>query len=411
MVDPTAFSRARLAKPDASLAAGVIQAYGVGKQYGEQDAARDLSDNAVQAWQSGDKENFRNALGQLATVDNDAANGLGKTLGTLDRTNFVEAAYHVYNAANSSDPKAVNVSLQRGIDTLGVQPDHPFAQGLKDVLVLPPGKEKDAKVLAAFNYANQLGAYGQSGSKDALAQQKLAVQRGNLMTRLKELELAKTKEERIATRQKFIDDFGEVPENFYRDPKDPRKLKSKPGSVTHEKRQGEKFKRIQLYNTNIVKGDRLSKQINQVVEDTSMWTSGTLGNFLKYIPGLPAADLQSIVGTISANIGFDRLQEMRLQSPTGGALGQVAVQELEALQASIANLEQSQSPTQLKSNLQLVNTHYSRFLDTAKKAREELRGLDPDDLYSAATARLLSEDPLENTDLEGKSAQELRDLF
>lgn len=80
------------------------------------------------------------------------------------------------------------------------------------------------------------------------------------------------------------------------------------------------------------------------------------------IPGTDAYNLANTLDTIKANIGFDRLQEMRAASPTGGALGQVAVKELEFLQAVRGSLNQNQSPAQLKKNLGQVRKHYERFV-------------------------------------------------
>jgi hypothetical protein len=72
--------------------------------------------------------------------------------------------------------------------------------------------------------------------------------------------------------------------------------------------------------------------------------------------------------TIKANLGFDRLQQMRDASPTGGALGQVAVQELIALQSTIASLDQDQSPAQLKQALDKIETSYAKWRDTVRQA-------------------------------------------
>ena len=64
------------------------------------------------------------------------------------------------------------------------------------------------------------------------------------------------------------------------------------------------------------------------------------------------------VETVSATIGFDRLQRMRNESPTGGALGQVAVKELDFLQATQGSLSQLQSGPQLLDNLQRLGEQY-----------------------------------------------------
>lgn len=79
------------------------------------------------------------------------------------------------------------------------------------------------------------------------------------------------------------------------------------------------------------------------------------------IPGTTASDNAELIKTITANIGFDRLQRMRDESPTGGALGQVAVQELESLQKTIASLAIRQSKDQFLQNLKRVEDQYERI--------------------------------------------------
>ena len=63
-----------------------------------------------------------------------------------------------------------------------------------------------------------------------------------------------------------------------------------------------------------------------------------------------------------------RLQQMRDNSPTGGALGAVAVQELTALQSTVASLDQLQSPSQLGKALEKIEGHYTRWLDVMKQS-------------------------------------------
>lgn len=95
-----------------------------------------------------------------------------------------------------------------------------------------------------------------------------------------------------------------------------------------------------------------------IIDSSDLPTTGYAGNILSNIGGTGAHDLQQVLQGIKANIGFDRLQVMRDNSPTGGALGQVAVQELEALQATYGSVLQSQSTEQLKYNLDRLNNVY-----------------------------------------------------
>lgn len=103
-----------------------------------------------------------------------------------------------------------------------------------------------------------------------------------------------------------------------------------------------------------VKADNVIAEIDRVLPSVGVTTAGPLGATLSGIPGTPARDVRALVDTIKANIGFQELSEMRANSPTGGALGNVTERELAFLQSVISNLEQAQSPDQLKQNLQNV---------------------------------------------------------
>jgi hypothetical protein len=96
------------------------------------------------------------------------------------------------------------------------------------------------------------------------------------------------------------------------------------------------------------------------IEKLPIWTTGIGGTIMREVPGSSAKNVDSLLTTIKANIGFDRLQQMREASPTGGALGQVAVQELQALQSVLGSIEQSQDPKQLSFNLRRL---YNMYLD------------------------------------------------
>ena len=91
-------------------------------------------------------------------------------------------------------------------------------------------------------------------------------------------------------------------------------------------------------------------------------TTGVVGKGAAFVPGTDAYDLQQRLLTLKANLGFDRLQQMRDASPTGGALGQVAVQELQALQATVGSLELGQSKAELQKNLNKIENHYSNWI-------------------------------------------------
>jgi hypothetical protein len=112
-----------------------------------------------------------------------------------------------------------------------------------------------------------------------------------------------------------------------------------------------------------------SKVINDVQTAAGLvtgMTTGLVGKGRSFVPGNTAYDLQQQLLTLKANLGFDRLQQMRDASPTGGALGQVAVQELEALQATVGSLEVGQSKAELQKNLNKIENHYSNWIRTTQ---------------------------------------------
>lgn len=98
---------------------------------------------------------------------------------------------------------------------------------------------------------------------------------------------------------------------------------------------------------------------------------GVIGQLTGGIGQTPAYDLRKAADTVKANVGFQQLQQMREASPTGGALGQVAVQELTFLQAAISSLDTAQSPDVLAKNLQAVRTHFSNWKQTIEQDRAQ----------------------------------------
>lgn len=121
------------------------------------------------------------------------------------------------------------------------------------------------------------------------------------------------------------------------------------------------LQRLNSQTDNVVAA--IDKATGQVAWDST----GVFGQVLGAVGGTKAMDLRETAKTIKANLGFSELQAMRDASPTGGALGQVAVQELDALQATLASINPDQSEGQLRENLAKVKT----LLERQKMFREQ----------------------------------------
>ncbi|NQX95305.1 MAG: hypothetical protein HRT64_10395, partial [Erythrobacter sp.] len=71
--------------------------------------------------------------------------------------------------------------------------------------------------------------------------------------------------------------------------------------------------------------------------------------------------LKTALDPIFANLAFDRLQQMRDESPTGGAVGNVTERELELLASTVANVEQA---LDLPTFLERLDTVERKFIGT-----------------------------------------------
>lgn len=79
---------------------------------------------------------------------------------------------------------------------------------------------------------------------------------------------------------------------------------------------------------------------------------------------LPAGrDLRGDLDVIASNTAFDRLQRMRSESPTGGALGSITERELQLLQNTVAALDPGQSDAAFQRNMRTIIARYQGILD------------------------------------------------
>lgn len=100
--------------------------------------------------------------------------------------------------------------------------------------------------------------------------------------------------------------------------------------------------------------------INQIEKSNFPdWTITGFGSYLEFVRGTGANDLARTLDTVKANLGFIKLQDIRDASKTGGALGPVSDFENRLMQATVANLEASQSAAQLSRNLKYVRAVFT----------------------------------------------------
>jgi hypothetical protein len=82
--------------------------------------------------------------------------------------------------------------------------------------------------------------------------------------------------------------------------------------------------------------------------------------------------LRGDLDVIGSNAAFTRLQQMRSESPTGGALGSITERELQLLQNTVASLDPGQSDADFQRNMQTIIDRYQGILSRlpADEARD-----------------------------------------
>jgi hypothetical protein len=124
----------------------------------------------------------------------------------------------------------------------------------------------------------------------------------------------------------------------------------------------------------MAKADNVINKVDEALGKVGFWTTGLTGDLrstlVGRVTGGGAYDLDKTIDTIKSTLAFEELQAMRDASKTGGALGQVAVRELELLQSTIANLDKGQDEDVLRRNLNQVKTHYENVRSTLAKIAE-----------------------------------------
>lgn len=122
----------------------------------------------------------------------------------------------------------------------------------------------------------------------------------------------------------------------------------------------------------------VDEEVTIALNQVSPWSTG-VGSWLSIVPATDANALKYTLKTIAANIGFDKLQEIKANSPTGGALGSVTEAEHKLLQSVFGSLEQEQDPAQLKRNLLRVRKIIRESGQRRRAAFKETFGSDIDE--------------------------------
>ena len=95
------------------------------------------------------------------------------------------------------------------------------------------------------------------------------------------------------------------------------------------------------------------------IDNSPSLSTGFIGALSKAVPGTPAFQLNELLEPLRAGVAFKRLSEMRAESPTGGALGQVSEIELKLLGSVMGSFEQGMGAEALRFNLKRAQDMYA----------------------------------------------------
>ncbi len=109
-----------------------------------------------------------------------------------------------------------------------------------------------------------------------------------------------------------------------------------------------------------------------ILENDWSSVSAAISGVAKNIPLTDAKALDGFIQSALSNVGLDTLQTMRENSPTGGALGQVPIQQQKRLEQVLGSLDISQDPEIVKDNIKRVINIYK---DIAYGTPEEIQAL------------------------------------
>jgi len=131
-----------------------------------------------------------------------------------------------------------------------------------------------------------------------------------------------------------------------------------PGSPDAVTREEEAYREYMKLQTSEFNYDNVTNEIDRAIKLTDYSTAGVGGAILRELPMTSARTLNNAITMVKSNLGFDRLQQMREESKTGGALGAVTEKEIDLLQSTVQRLDQLTDPQELIRALQVVKEQY-----------------------------------------------------
>lgn len=120
--------------------------------------------------------------------------------------------------------------------------------------------------------------------------------------------------------------------------------------------------------------DSANTALSRARQLVSGWSTGTAAQVGGIFTRQARADLAGQVDTLKAIFSFSELQQMRENSPTGGALGNVSNIELNLLGSTIASMNQEMSPEEFNRSLDIIDGAIQRWQTAVTQWQQQQGG-------------------------------------
>lgn len=149
-------------------------------------------------------------------------------------------------------------------------------------------------------------------------------------------------------------------------------LEAIPGGPADIRATAEGRSRAQQMDSSIRQLDNAITVIGEALPNVDWNSTGLVGQTTRGIGGTDAYNLNQQLEPVRAILSFENLAEMRRNSATGGALGSIAVRELELLGNTVRSLDTAQGTEQVRNALNATRGQFQRTLAALQAARQEL---------------------------------------
>ena len=173
---------------------------------------------------------------------------------------------------------------------------------------------------------------------------------------------------------------GKVPAGYERiiDP-ETGKLTDRPirGGSVYRKIVADSKREFRALENYIASSENVESKIDRaikIINTANVPVTGLIGWAASGVPGTPAYELNSLIGeegTITTNESFDLLRQLKAESKTGGAVGQLSDPERRAMGAIHENLKQANNMEAVLNSLTSLKEFRSESVERLKNAYAE----------------------------------------